>query len=71
MVVAQQMQHGVHGQKRHLALQRVDVYKRQEQLQKELGREPHITEIAKRVELPAATVTLALESVVDLSLIHI
>ena len=36
-----------------------------EQLQKELGREPHITEIAKRVELPAATVTLALESVVD------
>ncbi len=36
-----------------------------EQLQKELGREPHITEIAKRVELPSATVTLALESVVD------
>lgn len=36
-----------------------------EQLQKELGREPHIAEIAKRVELPAATVTLALESVVD------
>lgn len=36
-----------------------------EQLQKELGREPHITEIAKRVELPAAAVTLALESVVE------
>lgn len=36
-----------------------------EQLQKELGREPHIDEIAKRVGLPGATVTLALESVVD------
>lgn len=36
-----------------------------EQLQKELGREPHIKEIAQRVELPVATVTLALESVVD------
>lgn len=36
-----------------------------EQLQKELGREPHIDEIAKRVGLPGTTVTLALESVVD------
>ena len=36
-----------------------------EQLQKELNREPHIDEIAKRVQLPVTTVTLALESVVD------
>lgn len=36
-----------------------------EQLQKELGREPHIKEIAERVELPIPTVTLALESVVN------
>lgn len=36
-----------------------------EQLQKELNREPHMDEIAKRVQLPTATVTLALESVVD------
>ena len=36
-----------------------------EQLQKELGREPHMDEIARRVQLPVATVTLALESVVD------
>ncbi len=36
-----------------------------EQLQKELGREPHIREIAERVNLPESTVTLALESVVD------
>lgn len=36
-----------------------------EQLQKELNREPHIDEIARRVQLPPATVTLALESVVD------
>ena len=36
-----------------------------EQLQKELGREPHMDEIARRVQLPAAAVTLALESVVD------
>ncbi len=36
-----------------------------EQLQKELGREPRMREIAQRVELPESTVTLALESVVD------
>lgn len=36
-----------------------------EQLQKELGREPHMDEIAHKVQLPASTVTLALESVVD------
>lgn len=36
-----------------------------EQLQKELNREPHMDEIARRVQLPTATVTLALESVVD------
>lgn len=36
-----------------------------EQLQKELNREPHMDEIARRVDLPVATVTLALESVVD------
>ena len=36
-----------------------------EQLQKELNREPHIDEIAERVQLPVTTVTLALESVVD------
>lgn len=36
-----------------------------EQLQKELGREPHMDEIAHKVQLPTATVTLALESVVD------
>ena len=36
-----------------------------EQLQKELGREPHMREVAQRVELPLSTVTLALESVVD------
>lgn len=36
-----------------------------EQLQKELGREPHIREIAERINLPESTVTLALESVVD------
>ena len=36
-----------------------------EQLQKKLGREPHINEIAKAVNLPKETVTLALESVVE------
>lgn len=36
-----------------------------EQLQKELGREPHMDEIAHKVQLPTSTVTLALESVVD------
>lgn len=36
-----------------------------EQLQKELGREPHMDEIARKVQLPTSTVTLALESVVD------
>lgn len=36
-----------------------------EQLQKELGRDPSIQEIAQRLELPCKTVTLALESVVD------
>lgn len=36
-----------------------------EQLQKELNREPHMDEIARKVQLPTATVTLALESVVD------
>lgn len=36
-----------------------------EQLQKELGREPHIREIAQRIDLPEQTVTLALESVID------
>lgn len=36
-----------------------------EQLQKELNREPHMDEIAQQVQLPTATVTLALESVVD------
>ena len=36
-----------------------------EQLQKELNREPHMDEIARQVQLPTATVTLALESVVD------
>ncbi|HJA24648.1 MAG TPA: RNA polymerase sporulation sigma factor SigG [Candidatus Fournierella merdigallinarum] len=36
-----------------------------EQLQKELGREPRMEEIARRVQLPETTVTLALESVVD------
>lgn len=36
-----------------------------EQLQKQLGREPYIDEIAREVDLPSATVTLALESVVD------
>ena len=36
-----------------------------EQLQKELGREPNIREIAEGVGLPRETVTLALESVVD------
>ena len=36
-----------------------------EQLQKELNREPHMDEIAHKVQLPTATVTLALESVVD------
>lgn len=36
-----------------------------EQLQKELGREPHMDEIAHKVQMPASTVTLALESVVD------
>ena len=36
-----------------------------EQLQKDLGREPHIDEIARKVQLPTSTVTLALESVVD------
>lgn len=36
-----------------------------EQLQKQLGREPHMAEIAQKVELPLETVTLALESVVD------
>ena len=36
-----------------------------EQLQKELNREPHMDEISRRVQLPTATVTLALESVVD------
>ena len=41
-----------------------------EQLQKELGREPHMDEIAKRVELPQAQVTLALESVVDPVSLH-
>uniref|UniRef100_UPI003A876F28 sigma-70 family RNA polymerase sigma factor n=1 Tax=Candidatus Allofournierella excrementavium TaxID=2838591 RepID=UPI003A876F28 len=32
-----------------------------EQLQKELNREPHMYEIARKVQLPTATVTLALE----------
>lgn len=41
-----------------------------EQLQKELGREPHMREIAKRIELPVANVTLALESVVDPISLH-
>lgn len=36
-----------------------------EQLQKELGREPRIREIAARLEMPERTVTLALESVVE------
>lgn len=36
-----------------------------EQLQKELNREPHMDEIARKVQLPTASVTLALESVVD------
>lgn len=36
-----------------------------EQLQKDLGREPHMDEIARKVQLPTSTVTLALESVVD------
>lgn len=36
-----------------------------EQLQKQLGREPYIREIAERIDLPESTVTLALESVVD------
>ncbi len=36
-----------------------------EQLEKELGREPNITETAERVGLPRRTVTLALESVVE------
>lgn len=36
-----------------------------EQLQKELGREPHIREIAECVHLPEHTITLALESVVE------
>lgn len=35
-----------------------------EQLQKKLGREPNVREIAEEVQLPQATVTLALESVV-------
>ena len=36
-----------------------------EQLQKKLGREPHINEIAAVVNLPKETVTMALESVVE------
>lgn len=36
-----------------------------EQLQKQLGREPNVREIAEAVQLPEATVTLALESVVE------
>ena len=36
-----------------------------EQLQKELGREPHIREIAEYVNLPEHTLTIALESVVE------
>ena len=36
-----------------------------EQLQKELGRDPQVQEIAQRLDLPCRTVTLALESVVD------
>lgn len=36
-----------------------------EQLQKDLGREPNIKEIAQAVDLPQTTVTLALESVVE------
>ena len=36
-----------------------------EQLQKQLGREPRMQEIANRMQLPLQTVTLALESVVD------
>ncbi|TCL49854.1 RNA polymerase sporulation sigma factor SigG [Allofournierella massiliensis] len=36
-----------------------------EQLQKELGREPCIREIAARLEMPERAVTLALESVVE------
>ncbi len=36
-----------------------------EQLQKKLGREPNVREIAREVQLPEATVTLALESVVE------
>lgn len=36
-----------------------------EQLQKELGRDPSIAEIAKRLGMPCNTITLALESVVD------
>ncbi len=36
-----------------------------EQLQKKLGREPNVREIAEEVQLPQATVTLALESVVE------
>ncbi|MBS6866253.1 MAG: RNA polymerase sporulation sigma factor SigG [Oscillospiraceae bacterium] len=36
-----------------------------EQLQKELGRDPTPEQIARRIELPKRTVTLALESVVE------
>ncbi len=36
-----------------------------ERLQKQLGREPNVREIAEAVQLPQATVTLALESVVE------
>ncbi len=36
-----------------------------EKLQKELGREPSIKEIAAAVELPQTTVTLAMESIVE------
>ena len=36
-----------------------------ENLQKQLGREPRVDEIARQVGLPEATVVLALESVVD------
>ncbi|MEG1154116.1 MAG: sigma-70 family RNA polymerase sigma factor, partial [Ruthenibacterium sp.] len=36
-----------------------------EQLQKKLGRDPSAQEIATEIELPKATVTLALESVVE------
>ncbi|MBU3805667.1 MAG: RNA polymerase sporulation sigma factor SigG [Candidatus Fournierella pullistercoris] len=36
-----------------------------EQLQKELGKEPSLQQVAQRLELPLRTVTLALESVVE------